>query len=88
VEPDPEWLFEALTPLGFTVRVTRERWSLITTITHPIMLGHEDAVKETLEHPEQIRQSRSDSAVLLFYRGVGERRWVCAVAKQATDQGF
>lgn len=88
MESDPESLFEALTPLGFTVRVTRERWSLITTIKHPIMLGREDAVKETLENPEQIRQSRSDSAVLLFYRGAGESRWVCAVAKQATDQGF
>jgi hypothetical protein len=88
VELDPESLFEALTPLGFTVRVTRERWSLITTIKHPIMIGREDAVKETLENPEQIRQSRSDAAVLLFYRGSGERRWVCAVAKQATDQGF
>lgn len=88
MEPDPEWLFEALTPLGFTVRVTRERWRLITTIKHPIILGREDAVKETLKNPEQIRQSRSDSAVLLFYRGAGESRWVCAVAKQATDQGF
>lgn len=88
VEPDPESLFEALTPLGFTVRVTRERWSLITTIKHPIMLGREEAVKETLENPEQIRQSRSDPAVLLFYRGAGESRWVCAVAKQATDPGF
>lgn len=88
MEPDPELLFEALTPLGFTVRVTRERWSLITTIKHPVMLGREEAVKQTLENPDQVRHSRSDPEVMLFYQGAGEKRWVCAVAKHATDQGF
>ena len=87
MEPDPELLFEALTPLGLTVRVTRERWNLITTIKHPVMLGQEGAVKETLENPEQVRQSRSDAQVLLFYQAAGEKRWVCAVSKHATDQG-
>jgi hypothetical protein len=88
VGPDTELLFEALTPLGFVVRVTRERWSLITTIKHPIMLDREDIVKATLEGPDQIRQSRSDPDVLLFYQSTGEKRWVCAVAKQAADDGF
>jgi len=88
VEPDPELLFEALTPLGFSVRVTHERWKLITTIKHPVMVGREDAVKQTLENPGQVRQSRSDPEVLLFYQGTGENRWVCAVAKHATDHGF
>ena len=88
MEPDPDLLFEALTPLGFSVRVTRERWRLITTIKHPVMVGQEGAVRQTLEHPEQVRQSRSDADVLLFYQGTGENRWVCAVAKRATDQGF
>lgn len=87
MEPVPELLFEALTPLGFTVRVTRERWNLIATRKHPVMLGREDVVKHTLEQPEQIRQSRSDPQVLLFYQTAGEKRWVCAVAKHATDEG-
>ena len=80
-------LFEVLTPLGFRVRVTRERWNLITTVKHPAMAGREDVVRATLENPEQIRQSRSDSAVLLFYRVERSSRWVCAVAKRAADQG-
>lgn len=88
MESDPDLLFEALTPLGFSVRVTRERWSLITTIKHPVMAGQEDVVKDTLENPEQVRQSRSDPDVLLFYQGTGETRWVCAVARRGTDQGF
>jgi hypothetical protein len=35
-------LFEAVTPLGFKVRVTRAYWELIITIKHPIMAGRED----------------------------------------------
>ena len=88
MEPDPELLFEVLTPLGFRVRVTRERWNLITTVKHPVMAGREDVVRATLENPEQIRQSRSDSKVLLFYRAERSSRWVCAVATRAADQGF
>jgi hypothetical protein len=88
VEPDPELLFEVLTPLGFRVRVTRERWNLITTAKHPVMVGQESIVKATLENPEQVRQSRSDPQVLLFYQAERTRRWVCAVAKQTEDHGF
>ena len=81
-------LFSARTPLEFDVRVTRERWRLITTIKHPAMLGREEAVRSPLEQPAQIRQSRTDPHVLLFYRSDGETRWVCAVAKQDLEQGF
>jgi Domain of unknown function (DUF4258) len=88
VDPDQELLFDALTPLGFRVPVTHDRWKLITTVKHPVMMGREADVKNTLENPEQIRRSRSDPDVLLFYQGTGERRWVCAVAKHATGQGF
>jgi hypothetical protein len=52
------------------------------------MAGREDVVKATLENPEQIRKSRSDATVLLFYRAEGSSRWVCAVAKRAADAGF
>ena len=44
-------LFEARTPLGFTVRVTRAYWTLITTVKHPSMAGCEAEVKTTLESP-------------------------------------
>ena len=88
MEPDQGLLFEVLTPLGFRVRVTRERWNLITTVKHPVMAAREDVVRATLENPEQIRQSRSDSEVLLFYRAERSSRWVCAVAKRAADQEF
>ena len=88
MEPDQDVLFDVLTPLGFRVRLTVERWALITTAKHPVMAGREDVVQTTLENPDQIRQSRSDPQVLLFYQAEGTSRWVCAVTKGAEDEGF
>jgi len=85
---DADVLFEARTPLGFSVPVTRARWQLIATIKHPVMAGRESSVKLALESPDEVRQSRIDAEVLLFYKAEAERRWVCAVAKQADREAF
>jgi hypothetical protein len=81
-------LFEVLTPLGFVVRVTHAYWRLIVTIKHPVMLGQEAEVNQALAQPEEIRQSRSDPDVYLFYRTTSVGRWVCAVAKRVGGVGF
>jgi len=81
-------LFEALTPLGFLVRVTQAYWELIVAVKHPVMAGREVAVKETRQHPSEIRQSKGDRAVYLFYRPERIGRWVCAVAKRLNGGGF
>lgn len=86
--PDTDVLFEVGTPLGFSVRVTHARWELITTLKHPVMAGRESSVRLALESPDEVRQSRTDPEVLLFYKAEEARRWVCAVAKQARDQAF
>ena len=86
--PTPDLLFEVLTPLGFRVRVTRAYWELIVTIKHPVMAGRESDVKETLAHPEEIRLSRSDPNVYLFYRTQRIGRWVYAVSKRLEEEGF
>ena len=52
------------------------------------MAGHEIDVKEALENPSEIRQSRSDVNVYLFYQPERIGRWVCAVAKQLNGDGF
>ena len=85
---DADVLFEVRTPLGFAVRVTKARWELIIAVKHPVMAGREAGVKLALESPDEIRQSRSDSQVLLFYKEQATRRWVCAVAKQEGQEGF
>jgi len=52
------------------------------------MQGRETSVKLTLSDPDEVRQSKSDRAVYLFYRRDGEKRWVCAVTKQLNGEGF
>jgi len=81
-------LFEAITPLGFHVCVTKAYWQLIVSIKHPIMAGREDDVKDTLENPDEIRRSKSDENVYLFYKSEREKRWICAVSKRTDNIGF
>ena len=81
-------LFEALTPVGLTVRVTRNRWLLIVSAKHPVMAGRELSVREALERPDEVRQSRIDPEVLLFYKAEATTRWTCAVAKRLAATGF
>jgi len=81
-------LFEVLTPLGFSVRVTREYWELIIKVKHPIMAGREVDVQATLRNPTEIRVSKSDPNVYLFYKPERIARWVCAVTRRLNGEGF
>ena len=85
---EKEILFEVMTPLGFQVRVTKAYWELIVTIKHPVMAGREEDVKMALAQPDEIRQSKSDEMVFLFYKEEREKRWICAVSKQTCSEGF
>ena len=85
---DDDLLFDAHTPLGFSVRVTANRWNLIVTSKHPVMIGREAFVRAALEAPDEVRQSRIDPQVLLFYKAEGTKRWTCAVAKRAGEEAF
>jgi hypothetical protein len=86
--PAQALFFEVSTPLGFRVRATTPYWQRIVSIKHPMMAGHETAVQETLKQPEEVRVSRSDASVYLFYRTERPGRLVCAVAKQLNNEGF
>jgi hypothetical protein len=83
-----ELLFEVMTPLGFRVRVTLEYWEWIVSLKHPAMKGREADVQEVLTNPSEIRQSKSDSQVYLFYKPERIGRWVCAVTKRLNGEGF
>jgi hypothetical protein len=85
---DNDILFEVMTPLGFRVRVTHAYWHLIVDIKHPVMAGREEDVQKVLKDPDEIRRSKSDENVYLFYRSERETRWLCAVSKQTDSEGF
>jgi hypothetical protein len=81
-------VFNVPTPIGFNVRTTRDHWKTITAIKHPSMKGQEVEVKNTLADPDEIRQSRRDSGVFLFYRLQRPTRWICAVVRRLNQEGF
>lgn len=81
-------MFEVTTPLGFVVAVTQERWLLVSRVKHPVMAGREDDVKAALSDPDQIRRSRRDPRVYLFYRSATAGRWTCIVVKRLNDEAF
>jgi hypothetical protein len=80
--------FEVITPLGFSVRVTRNYRELIVTIKHPVMRGCETDVQNSLREPDEIRRSRNNPTVHLFYRIERPKRWLCAVVKRLNGDGF
>ncbi len=81
-------ILEVATPLGFTVRVTKAYWEIISTLKHPVMHGHLEEVRAALETPDEIRLSKSDDQVYLFYRSRRPGRWVCAVRRRTGSDGF
>ncbi len=82
-----EFEFQAKTPLGVVVRCTRRYWQFIVTEKHPVLEGQQEEVVNAVRAPGEIRQSRKDPDVLLFYRG-GPARWTCAVVKRENGTGF
>jgi hypothetical protein len=79
--------FDELTPLGFSVRTTERYWQWIVTVKHPVMRGKEALVRAALRDPEQIRRSRSDPEVYLFYRPDPPYH-VAVVIKKQDETGF
>jgi hypothetical protein len=52
------------------------------------MAGREADVERALKAPQEIRRSRSDPAVYLFYGARKADHLVCAVAKRLNGDGF
>ncbi len=80
--------FEVSTPLGFMVRVSQSYWDVIIRYKHPVMKNREAEVKKVLNNPDEVRRSRKDKDVYLFYKKEKEKRWICAVAKRLKHEGF
>jgi len=80
-------LFEALSKLGIKVRVTHRHWQLIVEQKHPAIKGREKEIVETISDPLEIRRSRKDPAVYLYYRKV-RKYFYCVVVRHLNGDGF
>jgi hypothetical protein len=85
---ESEILFEVSTLLGFRVRVTRAYWEFIVTMKHPVMRERATEVQDVLQNPDEVRQSRSDPMMFLFYLVEVPGRWLCVVIKCLNNYGF
>jgi len=81
-------LFSEHTPLGFSVRVTEGYWELIAEVKYPAIAECLEGVRAALSRPAQVRQSKSDPSVFLFYSEHSNDLWICAVAKRLNGEGF
>jgi hypothetical protein len=71
-------IFLEATPLGYRVRLTRDRWREILRFKHPALAGNEAEVRECPRDPDLIRQCMKDADVHLYYRP-SKRGHVCVV---------
>jgi hypothetical protein len=76
--------FVVRTPIGFDVRCPDAVWEKVTTVKHVDLDGRLSDVMATLTDPDEIRESKADSDVLLFYRG-SKPRFICAVIRSGPD---
>lgn len=72
------------------MRLTDERLAHI--LQHPEMAGLEDEVMRALRSPMEVRMSRTDEEVRLFYAfytqtSVGGK-WLCVVVRYSSDDAF
>src|SRR5215216_5160191 len=84
---DEAFLFNVMTPLGFRVHCSETYWLHKIVADHPVMRERLEAVKRTLMSPDEVRLSRTDEEVYLFYTDDG-KRLVCAVARSLENEGF
>jgi hypothetical protein len=79
--------FKVKSKQGFLIKTSRAYWNIITHIKHPSIKGKEKYVKETLFFPDEIRVSKKDQDVYLFYKKYRDK-FLCIVAKIHKDRGF
>ena len=81
-----EIYFEITTPLRVKIRTTKQYWDYLINIKHKVMEGKKKIVKEVLFDPDEIRKSRTDKDVFLYYKKID--KLYCVVTKHEGEEGF
>ncbi|MBD3155622.1 MAG: DUF4258 domain-containing protein [Candidatus Aenigmarchaeota archaeon] len=79
--------FEITCKLGKIVRTTKEYWTFIINAKHPSMKGRKKNVMNTLKDPDEIRKSKRDPKVYLYYREI-KKKYICVVCKHLNGEGY
>ena len=81
--------FEVVSKLGKRITISKSYWNYIVNVKHPVMNGLEETIKSSLVEPIEVRRSRRDSSVHLYYgrpdeTGLG----CCTVIRSLNGDGF
>ena len=82
--------FEITSETGKRIRTTKGYWEMITKQKHPIIEELETEVKETIKSPNEVRQSRKDNSIHLYYKRYPtlKNRFICVLIKCLNKNGF
>ncbi|MBU2456892.1 DUF4258 domain-containing protein [Patescibacteria group bacterium] len=69
------------------IRTTKSYWDKITLEKHPQIKGKEKIVRQVLKNPDEIRKSKSDNQVCLYYKKYN-RYHLCVVIKHLNGDGY
>ena len=79
--------FEVTCVLDKRISVTASYWRKIIRFKHPAIAGKEAQVQETLMNPDEVRESKTDPTVKLYYR-LYSTAYLCVVTKHLNGEGF
>ncbi len=79
--------FKVRSILGKEIRITEEYWKLISEVKHPIIQRYEAEVKEAIKSPDEVRRSKKDALVFLYYKKYGDL-FVCALVRHLNNEGY
>jgi hypothetical protein len=79
--------FEVISCLGKSIRISEERWRLITRRKHPEIYRKEDEVQAALKDADAVRVSQGDVEVFLYYKRLGKYH-LCIVCRHLNGDGF
>ncbi len=81
-----KFLIDIKTPLNVSIHTTKEYWDKLL-IKHPELRNKLPDVKKTLKEPTEIRRSKHDELIFLYYSESG-KYWLCVVTRQSGLDGF
>jgi hypothetical protein len=81
-------IFTTVSPLGYHVSLSRDRWREIIRFKHPALAGHEKAVCACVHNPKLVRESVKDPAVHLYYAPAGRLHLCVVTAPENTGKYF
>src|SRR5487761_605824 len=87
VRPSMCGYLSAKSKLGRTIRVTQAYWDYIIGVKHGEVAGLETEVAQALRSPSEVRKSKKDPLVHLYYRRFGNK-FICVVTKHLNGEGF